>query len=76
MEIKNKLPEKFSFGEIDTICEELRDYKLNVSKLPFSTSRSIREDNVRVNNLSRGLVPNLEMDEINDFDLKMMEMFK
>ena len=76
IEIKNKLPEKFSFGEIDSICEELRDYKLSVSKLPFSTSKSIREGNVRVNNLSKGLTPRNEMDELTDFDLKMMELFK
>ena len=74
-EIKNKLPEKFSFSEIDSICEELRDYKLNVSKLPFSTSKSLKEGNVRVTNLNRGLTPRNEMDELTDYDLKMLELF-
>ena len=76
VEIRNKLPEKFSFSDVDSICEELRDYKLNVSKLPFATSNSLREGNVRVNNLSRGLTPKNEMDELNDIDLKLMELFK
>lgn len=34
-EIKNHLHEGFSFDEIDSICEDLRSYRLNMSKLPF-----------------------------------------
>ena len=37
-EIKNKLSESYSFDEIDSVCEELREYKLSISKLPFRTS--------------------------------------
>ena len=78
VEIKNKLPEKFSFSDVDSICEELRNYKLNVSKLPFSTgSHRLHENvNVQVNNLSRGLLPQNEVDELNDYDMKLMEMYK
>ena len=75
-EIKNKLPDKFSFSEIDSICEELRDYKLSVSRLPFSASKPIREGNVRVNNLSPTLSPVNEMDELTDYDMKLLELFK
>lgn len=35
-EIKNRLDEDYSFDEIDSVCENLRSYKLNMSKLPFS----------------------------------------
>lgn len=35
-EIKNRLSEGYSFDEIDSVCESLRSYKLNMSKLPFS----------------------------------------
>ena len=35
-EIKNKLKENYSFNDIDSVCEELRTYKLNMSKLPFN----------------------------------------
>lgn len=45
VEITNRLPEGYSFNDIDSICEELRDYRVNVSKLPFDT---IREKKVRV----------------------------
>lgn len=77
-EIKNKLPEKFSFNDVDSICEELRDYKLNVSRLPFSTGRNKLNEGVsmRVNNLSKGLIPTNEVDELNDYDMKLMEMYK
>lgn len=75
-EIKNKLPEKFSFKDIDLVCEDLRNYKLNVSKLPFSTHQLNENINMKVNNLSPGLIPQNETDEINDYDLKLMEMFK
>ena len=34
-EIKNRLSEGYSFNEIDSVCEQLRSYKRNISKLPF-----------------------------------------
>lgn len=37
-EIKNRLPESYTFDDIDSVCESLREYKLNISKLPFRTS--------------------------------------
>lgn len=35
-EIKNKLKENYSFDDIDNVCETLRSYKRNISKLPFN----------------------------------------
>ena len=42
-EIKNKLPESYNIDDIDAICEDLQSYKLNMSKLPFS-SMQLQED--------------------------------
>ena len=39
-EIKNRLSEGFSFEDIDRVCEELQDYKINISKLPFDISKT------------------------------------
>lgn len=39
-DIKSKLIGNYSFKDIDTICENLRQYKLNVNKLPFNISKS------------------------------------
>lgn len=41
-EIKNKLPENYSFDDIDAVCESLSDYKLNLSKLPINLSSSTK----------------------------------
>lgn len=38
-DIKNKLNENYSFKDIDRICEELRSYKINMSKLPFNLDK-------------------------------------
>lgn len=37
-EIENKLSENYSFDDIDRVCESLKEYKLNISKLPFNTT--------------------------------------
>lgn len=38
-EIKNRLSESYTFDEIDNVCETLRDYKINMSRLPFSSMK-------------------------------------
>ena len=43
-EIKNRLSENFTFDEIDQVCESLRSYKRNMSKLPFSLTESLPTD--------------------------------
>lgn len=42
-EIQNKLPESYTFQDIDSICEDLQSYKLTLNKLPFSTAKSLNE---------------------------------
>lgn len=77
VEIKNRLSESFTFNDIDSVCEDLRDYKLNVSKLPFNTSNQLNESiEVKVNNVNRNsLLPRNEVDELTDYDLKLMEAY-
>lgn len=38
-EIKNKLPENYSFNDIDSICEGLGKFSLSVSNLPFNLQK-------------------------------------
>lgn len=40
-DITNRLSENYSFDDIDKVCENLRNYNINMSKLPFSTSNSV-----------------------------------
>lgn len=39
-EIKNKLRENYTLDDVDQVCEELRSYKVNMSKLPFSLTNA------------------------------------
>lgn len=41
-EIRNKLPESYTIDDIDSICEELQSYALNISKLPFNVDRKVK----------------------------------
>lgn len=41
-EIKNRLPESYSFDDIDSICESLSAYKINVGKLPFELTKNTK----------------------------------
>ena len=41
-EIRNKLKENYSFDDIDSVCENLRSYKLNMSKLPFNFNKNVQ----------------------------------
>ena len=38
-EIRNRLPENYSFNDIDKVCESLKGYKLNINSLPFDASQ-------------------------------------
>ena len=48
-EIKNKLPESYTFNDIDLICEDLQSYRLTLSKLPFSTAKNNLNESVKIN---------------------------
>jgi len=39
-EIKNRLSESYTFDDIDRVCEDLQEYQLNISALPFDVSKS------------------------------------
>lgn len=41
-EIKNRLNENYSFSDIDTVCNNLQTYQLNISKLPFDIGMGSR----------------------------------
>lgn len=45
-DIKRKLGESYTLEDIDQVCEDLKQYQLNVSRLPFSVGQRV---GVRVN---------------------------
>ena len=52
-EIKNRLPESYTFGDIDKACEDLQQYNLNMSKLPFNAlSKKSMNENLKIKGMS------------------------
>lgn len=45
-DIKRKLGESYTLDDVDQVCEDLKSYQLNVSRLPFSVDRKV---SVKVN---------------------------
>lgn len=65
-EIKNRLSENYTFDDIDKVCNDLQEYQLNVSTLPFSISnkRGTRVA-VKESKESIGLIKNAD-DEVDE----------
>ena len=74
-EIVNRLPKNYSFNDIDRICEDLQEYKFNMSNLPFSHYGLNENLKVTAKNINNGLVEANPDDEITDYDLKVAEAF-
>lgn len=74
-EIVNRLPKNYSFSDVDKICEDLQEYKFNMSNLPFNSQ--VLNENIKINakNINNGLIEANPDDEITDYDLKVAEAF-
>lgn len=75
-EIKNKLPESYTFSDIDLICEDMQNYKLTVSKLPFNSKSSLNES-LRMNvkpSTNESILP--KKDEFYNVDDEIDDMLK
>jgi len=67
-EIKNKLPENYSFNDIDSVCEGLKDFNLKVSNLPVN----LQQGNIRkvvVTESKESIVPKSRFDDTVDESL-------
>ena len=74
-EIKNRLPQKYSFKDIDKVCEDLQNYKLSMNSLPFRTTL---KENIRMNakpgNGNNLLPKNINDDDIDDDLLSLAKL--
>lgn len=68
-EIKSKLPQSYTFADIDSICEELQDYRMSINNLPFQ--RELRENiRMKINpSKNENILPALSKDDEVDQDL-------
>lgn len=78
-EILNRLNESYTLDDVDKLCEELKDYSLNISRLPFAFDKPgkakvrIREDR------SRDPLRNIDSqydDEVDDYLLDLAGLKK
>ena len=50
IDIKRKLGESYTIEDVDQVCEDLKAYSLNVSRLPFDVNRKV---GIKVNESAR-----------------------
>lgn len=72
-EIKNRLSENYTLDEIDAICDDLQDYNVNVSKLPFSFGKG-NKGKVKVTE-SKDPLTNV-VDKSDDIDDNLLRLAK
>ena len=71
-DIIQKLPKNYSFADIDSICESLSDYKLNISNLPFNleSSKIVINESKSIANKTKDPLA----DEVDDSLLKLAKL--
>lgn len=72
-EIRNRLSENYTLDEIDAICDDLQDYNVNVSKLPFSFGKG-NKGKVKVTE-SKDPLTNV-VDKSDDIDDNLLRLAK
>ena len=76
-DIKRKLGASYTISDVNTVCEELKRYQLNISKLPFSVDRKV---NVRVNEgvskaaINRAASNQYEDDDVDDSLIRLANL--
>ena len=68
-EIKCKLTENYSFNDIDKVCEGLKSYKLNISRLPIEVKKSINNSKVQITESKESIMPKSRFDDSIDDSL-------
>lgn len=72
-DIKRKLGESYTLEDVDQVCEDLKSYQLNVSRLPFSVDRKV---SVKVNESmsTRKMTSNQSMFDDDDIDGSLIRL--
>ena len=72
-DIKRKLGESYTLEDVDQVCEDLKAYQLNVSKLPFSIDRKV---GVRVNEAAPRIVKKNDFFDDDEVDESLIKLAK
>ena len=67
-EILNRLPDSYTFEDIDKVCEGLQSVNINLSKLPFQSMKLQEKLNAKITAPAKEIIP-ISPDDIVDKDL-------
>ena len=67
-EILNRLPDSYTFDDIDNVCESLQSVNLNLSKLPFQSMKLQEKLNAKISAPAKEIIP-ISPDDVVDKDL-------
>lgn len=76
-DIKRKLGESYKLEDVDQVCEDLKSYQLNVSRLPFSidSKMSVRVNEARnTSPVSRAANSRFDDDEVDDSLVRLAQI--
>ena len=65
-DIKRKLAEHYSLEQVDQVCEDLKSYQLNITRLPFSVNNKV---GIRVNESNTAKNSNVRSNRNEDDDV-------
>lgn len=71
--IKNKLPENYSFNDIDKLCEDLSGYNLRINDLPFDVST---KPQLKINKTNTNIDPKDLNNDVDDLTLQLFNGLK
>lgn len=73
-DIKNRLRENYTFNDIDKLCEDLKAYNLNVSKLPFDLEK-LKNSKVKIHESKESIMKTISSPD-DDIDNQLMMLAK
>ena len=74
-EILNRLPDSYTFDDIDSVCESLQSVNLNLSKLPFQSMKLQEKLNAKITSPKKEILP-FSQDDVVDDDLLSLARLK
>lgn len=73
-EILNRLPESYTFDDIDSVCESLQSVNLNLSRLPFQSMKLQEKLNAKITAPKKEIIPTNQDDIVDESLLSLAKL--
>lgn len=73
-EILNRLPESYTFDDIDSVCESLQSVNLNLSRLPFQSMKLQEKLNAKITAPKKEIIPTNQDDVVDESLLSLAKL--